>query len=104
MFRTIDRLRRRLQGGVEFHYIGISDPHHFAEFAAIEDITIRHGFKDAAGLAAALAAAPAGILTSQFSGMPPFVLQTLSVGRPLVAVHFPPPESLIHDCDSGFFL
>ena len=106
MFRTMDRLRRRLQGGggVEFHYIGTSDPHRFAEFAAIEDITIRHGFKDAAGMAATLAAAHAGILTSEFEGMQRFVLETLAIGRPVVAVHLPQLESVIHDGDSGFLV
>jgi glycosyltransferase involved in cell wall biosynthesis len=104
MFRTIDRLRRRLQGGLEFHYIGTSDPHRFVEFAAIEDITIRHGFKDAAGMAATLASAHAGILTSEFEGMPRFVLETLAVGRPVVAAHLPQLESVIHEGDSGFLV
>jgi glycosyltransferase involved in cell wall biosynthesis len=105
MFRTIDLLRQRLQGGgVEFHYIGTSDPHRFSEFAAIQDITIRHGFKDAAGMAATLAAAHAGILTSEFEGMPRFVLETLAVGRPVVAVHLPQLESVIHDGGSGFLV
>src|ERR1700704_4277351 len=104
MFRTIDRLRRRLQGGVEFHYIGTSDPHRYAEFAAIEDITVRHGFKDAAGMAATLASVHAGILTSEFEGMPPFVLETLAVGRPVVPVHLPRLASVIHDGDSGFLV
>jgi glycosyltransferase involved in cell wall biosynthesis len=104
MFRTIDRLRRRLQGGVELHYIGTSEPHRFAEFAAIEDITIRHGFKDAAGMAATLASAHAGILTSEFEGMPRFVLETLAVGRPVVAMHLPQLEPVIHDGDSGFLV
>ncbi len=104
MFRAIDRLRRRLLGGIEFHYIGTSDPHRFAEFGAIEDITIRHGFKDAAGMAATLASAHAGILTSEFEGMPRFVLETLAVGRPVVAVHLPQLESVIHDGDSGFLV
>jgi glycosyltransferase involved in cell wall biosynthesis len=104
MFRTIDRLRRRLPGGVEFHYIGTSDPHRFSEFAGIEDITIRHGFRDAAGMAATLAATHAGILTSEFEGMPRFVLETLAVGRAVVAVHLPQLEPVIHDGDSGFLV
>jgi glycosyltransferase involved in cell wall biosynthesis len=104
MFRSIDRLRRRLQGDVEFHYIGTSDPYRFAEFTAIEDITVRHGFKDAAGMAATLASAHAGILTSEFEGMPRFVLETLAVGRPVVAVHLPQLEPVIHDGDSGFLV
>jgi glycosyltransferase involved in cell wall biosynthesis len=104
MFRTIGRLRRRLQGGVEFHYIGTSDPDRFAEFAGIEDITVRHGFKDAAGMAATLAGAHAGILTSEFEGMPRVVLETLAVGRPVVAVHLPQLEPIIHDGESGFLV
>jgi glycosyltransferase involved in cell wall biosynthesis len=104
MFRTIDRLRKRLQGGVEFHYIGTSDPHRFTEFAGIEDITIRHGFKDAAGMAATLAGAHAGILTSEFEGMPRFVLETLAVGRPVVAMHLPQLEPVIHHGVSGFLV
>lgn len=104
MFRAIDRLRRRLQDRVEFHYIGTSDPHRFAEFSAIEDITIRHGFKDAAGMAATLADAHAGILTSEFEGMPRVVLETLAIGRPVVAVHLPQLESVIHDGASGFLV
>ena len=104
MFRTIGLLRKWLQSGVEFHYIGTSDPHRFAEFAEIEDITVRHGFKDAAGMAATLASAHAGILTSEFEGMPRFVLETLAVGRPVVAMHLPQLESVIHSGESGFLV
>jgi glycosyltransferase involved in cell wall biosynthesis len=104
MFRTIARLRQRWGRGVEFHYIGTSDPHRFTEFAGIEDVTIRHGFKDAAGMAATLAAAHAGILTSEFEGMPRFVLETLAVGRPVVAMHLPQLEPVIHHGESGFLV
>jgi glycosyltransferase involved in cell wall biosynthesis len=104
MFRAVEALRKRLDGALEFHYIGTSDPHRFAEFSAIEDVTIRHGFKDAAGMAATLAGAHAGILTSEFEGMPRFVLETLAVGRPVVAVHLPQLEPVIHDGESGFLV
>jgi glycosyltransferase involved in cell wall biosynthesis len=104
MFRTIERLRQKLNGAIRFHYIGTSDPHRFSEFAAIEDITIRHGFKDAMGMAKTLAGAHAGILTSEFEGMPRCVLETLAVGRPVVAMHLPQLESVIHDDQSGFLV
>lgn len=104
MFTAIDRLRERLGHPVEFHYIGTSDPHRFPEFTAIENITTRHGFKDAAGMAATLAAAHAGILTSEFEGMPRFVLETLAVGRPVVATHLPQLEAVIQDGESGFLV
>jgi len=104
MFKTIARLRALLSGALEFHYIGTSDPTRFAEFAAIEDITVRHGFKDAKGIAAVLAQAHAGILTSEFEGMPRCVLETLAVGRPVVAVHLPQLEAVIHDGESGYLV
>jgi glycosyltransferase involved in cell wall biosynthesis len=104
MFRTLAELRTRLKDRLEFHYIGTSDPHRFPEFAAIEDITTRHGFKDAAGMAATMASAHAGILTSEFEGMPRCVLETLAVGRPVVAMHLPQLEPVIHDGESGFLV
>lgn len=104
MFRTIERLQQLMQNKIEFHYIGTSDPHRFAEFAAIENITVRHGFKDAAGMAATLASAHAGILTSEFEGMPRCVLETLAVGRPVVAVHLPQLEAVIRDGESGYLI
>lgn len=104
MFKTIERLRDLLQGKIEFHYVGTSDPHRFAEFAAIEDVTIRHGFKDAVGMAATLAGAHAGILTSEFEGMPRFVLETLAVGRPVAAIHLPQLEAVIDEGQSGFLV
>ncbi|KQW18331.1 glycosyl transferase [Afipia sp. Root123D2] len=104
MFQTIAKLRERLNGAVEFHYIGTSDPHRFPEFAAIEDVTVRHGFKDAAGMATALASAHAGILTSEFEGMPRFVLETLAVGRPVAALHLPQLEAVIRDGESGYLV
>ena len=104
MFRTIDRLRQVMPEKVEFHYIGTSDPRRFPEFAAIETITVRHGFKDAAGMAATLASVHAGILTSEFEGMPRFVLETLGVGRPVVAVHLPQLEAVIRDGEAGYLV
>lgn len=104
MFDTIARLKAKLQGGVEFHYVGTSDPNRFTEFSAIEDITIRHGFKDAAGLAAVIGASHVGILTSEFEGMPRCVLETLAVGRPVVAMHLPQLEAVIRDGQSGYLV
>jgi glycosyltransferase involved in cell wall biosynthesis len=104
MFKTIARLREKLAGQLEFHYIGTSDPSRFREFAAIRDITVCHGFCDAAGMATALAEVHAGILTSEFEGMPRCVLETLAVGRPVVAVHLPQLEAVISNGESGFLV
>ena len=101
MFRVLARLRERLGGALEFHYAGTTDPHRFAEFAAIEDCTIRHGFLDAAGVARVLARCHAGVLTSFFEGMPCFLLEALSVGRPFVAIRLPQYDPLIEAGVSG---
>ncbi|HEY1473054.1 MAG TPA: glycosyltransferase family 4 protein [Pseudolabrys sp.] len=104
MFKTIARLREMLSGNLEFHYVGTSNPSRFKEFSAIEDITVFHGFHDATGMAAILAQAHAGILTSEFEGMPRCVLETLAVGRPVVAVHLPQLEVVIRNGESGYLI
>ena len=101
MFKTIARLRDALGAGVEFHYIGTSDPNRFPEFKAIEDISVLHGFKSASGVAEVLANVHAGILTSEFEGMPFSVLETLGSGRPVCAIHLPQLESVIKNGVSG---
>jgi glycosyltransferase involved in cell wall biosynthesis len=104
MFKTIAALRARLQENLEFHYIGTSNPARFAEFTAIADVTIRHGFQDATGMAETFARVHAGILTSSRAGMSRCVLETLAVGRPVVAMHLPQLETVIHDHESGFLV
>jgi glycosyltransferase involved in cell wall biosynthesis len=101
MFETISRLRQKLPGGVEFHYMGTSDPHRFEEFKAIEDVTTLHGFKSAQGVADVHAHCHAGILTSEFEGMPFSVLETLASGRPMCAIHLPQLADVIKDGVSG---
>ena len=56
------------------------------------------------GMAATLGSAHAGILTSEFEGMPRCVLETLAVGRPVVAMHLPQLEAVIRDGQSGFLV
>lgn len=101
MFRTIARLRERLGEGVEFHYMGTSDPNRFPEFDAIRGYSVLHGFKSAQGVADVLSNVHAGILTSEFEGMPFSVLETLGSGRPVCAIHLPQLASVIKDGVSG---
>jgi len=101
MFMAIARLAERLGDGVEFHYMGTSDPTRFEEFAAIADRSVLHGFKSASGVADVLSSVHAGILTSEFEGMPFSVLEALGSGRPVAAVHLPQLESVIVDGISG---
>ena len=101
MFKTMHRLREKLGSGVEFHYMGTSDPNRFPEFKLIEDMTVLHGFKSADGVSEVLGQAHAGILTSEFEGMPFAVLEALGCGRPVGAIHLPQLESVIKEGLSG---
>jgi glycosyltransferase involved in cell wall biosynthesis len=101
MFNTIAALRRRLGDGVQFHYMGTSDVRRFPEFAAIENNAVLHGFKNAAGVADVLASCHAGILTSEFEGMPFSVLESIAAGRPVGAVNLPQLACVIKDGVSG---
>lgn len=101
MFKTVHRLNEKIGGGVEFHYMGTSDPERFPEFKLIHNISTLHGFKTATGVAEVLAHVHAGILTSEFEGMPFSVLESLSAGRPVVAAHLPQLEAVIKPDVSG---
>ena len=82
MFRAMRRLNEQLGGAFEFHYCGIADPRKFPEFAAIEDCTIRHGALNPPQVAAVMAHCHIGTLVSYWEGMPCFLLELLSSGRP----------------------
>jgi glycosyltransferase involved in cell wall biosynthesis len=104
MFDTLGHLHAELDGKVEFHYIGTSDPTLEPAFEAIAPFTVRHGFQDAAGVSAIMRSCHAGILTSYFEGMPCYLLELLSSGRPIGAVRLPQFERLIVPGVSGFQL
>ena len=101
MFKTVARVRDKLGQGVGFDYMGTSDPTRFTEFKEIADITVLHGFKSSAGVAEVLSNAHAGILTSEFEGMPFSVLESLGAGRPVVAIELPQLASVIKPGVSG---
>jgi len=101
MFKTVERVQAKLGAGVGFDYMGTSDPERFPEFAAIRDISVLHGFKSSAGVAQVLSNAHAGILTSEFEGMPFSVLESLGAGRPVCAIELPQLASVIKPGVSG---
>ena len=104
MFKTMARLSKKLASEgckAEFHYVGTSDPNRFPEFKQIEGYSTLHGFKSAAGVAAVLSNVHAGILTSEFEGMPFSVLETLGSGRPVCAINLPQLACVIKDGVSG---
>ena len=101
MFKTIAALRRRLGDGVQFHYMGTSDVRRFPEFDLIENNAVLHGFCSAQKVAEVHASCHAGILTSEFEGMPFSVLETLACGRPMGSVHLPQLDAVIKEGVSG---
>ncbi len=101
MFLTMAALRQRLGAGVEFHYMGRSDPERFPEFNAIRSYSVMHGFKTADEVAAVHRHCHVGILTSEFEGMPFSVLETLASGRPMGAIHLPQLDAVIRNGLSG---
>jgi glycosyltransferase involved in cell wall biosynthesis len=104
MFRTLRLVHERLKGAFEFHYIGTTDPRRYQEFQLVEGFTIQHGFREPREVAAIMAKCHAGILTSHFEGMPCYLLEMLSSGRPVVAVHLPQYELVIKEGQSGFLV
>jgi glycosyltransferase involved in cell wall biosynthesis len=104
MFRTLHRVHQRLEGAVEFHYIGTSDPHRYSEYRLVEGLTICHGYQKPRGVAAIMRRCHAGILTSWFEGMPCYLLELLSVGRPIVAVSLPQYALVVEDGQGGYLV
>lgn len=104
MFETMRRIHDRLGGRFAFHYIGTSDPARDPEFAAIAPFTVRHGFQTAAGVSEIMRRCHAGVLTSFFEGMPCYLLELLSSGRPCGAIRLPQFDPLVVEGVSGFLL
>jgi glycosyltransferase involved in cell wall biosynthesis len=104
MFRTLQRVYEQLQGAVEFHYIGTSDPHRYPEYRLVQNFTTCHGYCTSRDVAAIMSRCHAGILTSWFEGMPCYLLELLSVGRPIVAVSLPQYAFVVQDGRSGYLV
>jgi glycosyltransferase involved in cell wall biosynthesis len=101
IFRVIEALSAKLDGKVEFHYIGGSNPEEFAEFDRVRAMTVLHGTQSSQGVAKILSQMHAGILVSEFEGMPVYVLELLAVGRPLVALELPQLNLVVEQNVSG---
>jgi glycosyltransferase involved in cell wall biosynthesis len=104
MFQVIAALAKISEGKARFHYIGDGDPEETSEFASIRNITVRHGRKNSIEIAGMLQRFHLGILTSDFEGMPRVVMETLTAGRPVVALHLPQLEQVIIEGQSGFLI
>jgi glycosyltransferase involved in cell wall biosynthesis len=101
MFRVAKRVHEKLGGAFEFHYCGASDPHRFAEFAAIEPFAVLHGALMPDGVAAVMRKVHMGILVSHWEGMPCFLLELLSSGRPFGGLRLPQFDQVVKPGISG---
>lgn len=101
MFEAVRQLGERLSGKLVFHVIGAADPEAISNFAPIRSITRRHGPQDAHGVAAILAKAHCGLLTSRSEGLPCFLLETLASGRAFGAVRLPSFEPFVLPGETG---
>ena len=104
MFRTLRAVHDRLGGKFEFHYVGTSDPNRYPEFGLIDSFTRLRGYSTPPQVAAIIAQCHAGILTSFFEGMPCYLLELLSVGRPVAAIRLPQYDLVVQDGVSGALL
>lgn len=95
MFAVLRGLHSRLQGKLEFHYVGATNPYRYAEFSGVNDFTICHGPLPSEGVASVMRRCHAGILTSFFEGMPCYLLEMLASGRPLAAIRLPQFDPLV---------
>lgn len=103
MFRLVAILRSK-HPSVRFHYVGDGDVEQFKEFDEIRDIAILHGKVRAEELAEIVSTLHMGILTSDFEGMPRSVMEFLASGRPVVSLHLPQLEAVIHEGQSGYLV
>jgi glycosyltransferase involved in cell wall biosynthesis len=104
LFGAVAHLNNVLGVPTEFIYIGGGDPEKFPAYSAIKSNFKRLGALPSAGVAAAMADAHVGVLASEFEGFPCFVLELLSVGRPLVALELPQYGLVVEDGVSGFMV
>lgn len=104
MMQAVAAARKLLSDPLEFHYVGDGDLTKYPEFSAIEDITVCHGRKPATEVAKIIGYADIGLLTSEFEGMPRFVIECMASGRPVVALHLPQLERITRDRVSGFLV
>jgi glycosyltransferase involved in cell wall biosynthesis len=104
MMEAVAAARNLVTDPIEFHYVGDGDLTKYPQFEAIKDITVSHGRKPAAEVAKVISHIDIGLLTSEFEGMPRFVIECMASGRPVVALHLPQLERITRDGISGYLV
>lgn len=101
MIDAIHVARSVVKSPIEFHYVGDGNLEQYPNFPLVKDITVQHGRKPADAVAKIIAASDIGLLTSEFEGMPRFVIECMASGRPVVALHLPQLEKITQSGVSG---
>lgn len=104
MFNIIKQLSDKLSGNVEFHYIGVSDPESFAEYQAVKDKVICHGFQRSPYIAKLWEGFHMGLVTSVFEGWPVYVMEAVCSGRPVVSLKLDQMANTFADGQCGTML
>jgi glycosyltransferase involved in cell wall biosynthesis len=100
MMRVMRKVREAGQE-IEYHYVGDGDLERYPEFDAIREVTTRHGRQPASYVADLISRCDIGLLTSEFEGMPRFVIECVASGRPVVALHLPQLEAMFSTGNAG---
>ena len=104
LFRAIQHLNETLSTPTQFVYIGGGAPEKWDHYEAIKPHFDSLGMQNSAGVANGLSGAHVGLLASEFEGMPCFVLELLSRGRPLVSLDLPQLKLVVEDGVSGYIV
>lgn len=104
IFRVVQLLGEKMQGGVELHLVGASDPDRFVEFESVRRLTTLHGAQNAEGVHSVISSTNCGLLTSEFEGLPRFVLECLATGRPVVSSALPQLIGIIKNGENGYLV
>ncbi|RAK51457.1 glycosyltransferase family 4 protein [Phenylobacterium deserti] len=101
LFDVVAELSRIAPAPVELHYVGDGDLPSIPGYERVAPLVVDHGVLRPAEIAAVWGKAHIGLLTSEFEGMPRALLEALSCGRPVAALHLPQLEAVISPGVSG---
>ncbi|WP_395670274.1 glycosyltransferase [Phenylobacterium sp.] len=101
VFEIVARLADIAPAPVELHYVGDGDLTSIPGYARVSSLVVNHGVLRPAEIAAVWQTVHIGLLTSEFEGMPRALLEALSCGRPVAALHLPQLETVISHGLSG---
>jgi glycosyltransferase involved in cell wall biosynthesis len=104
MFNIIKKLSDKLDGQVEFHYIGVSDPAIFPEYQVVKDKVICHGFQRSPDIATLWTGFHMGLVTSIFEGWPVYVMEAICAGRPVISLQLEQMANTFSDSKCGVML